>query len=213
MQIKSTAEIIKVLNEYNATLNGGQSLSFGPTVDNETSFSNYTDLQIRGKFARVPVLVGSNDNEWATLAPYTPGMPPNETYLQTVTQQRFACPAARAAEARRQWNIPAWRYEYYGEFANTMPLPWLHAYHSSQLPMVFGTSSVLGPDTELEKKTSRYMQDAWVAFAKDPVSGLSEYGWPLYEEDNDTLVQLGLDGNTEAVLASPSDADGTCESS
>jgi hypothetical protein len=39
------------------------------------------------------------------------------------------------------------------------------------------------------------MQSAWVAFARDPAQGLSNFGWPLYDTDTDsiaaTLVQLG----------------------
>ena len=55
---------------------------------------------------------------------------------------------------------------------------------------MFGTSDLLGPNTALENATSRYMQDAWVAFAKDPVNGLSRYGWPKYKPEKETLVQF-----------------------
>jgi hypothetical protein len=33
-------------------------------------------------------------------------------------------------------------------------------------PLVFGTSPLLGPNTDLEVRTTRYMQNAWVAFAR-----------------------------------------------
>jgi hypothetical protein len=39
------------------------------------------------------------------------------------------------------------------------------------------------------------MQNAWVAFARDPTKGLLNYGWPLYNADPksnaSTLVELG----------------------
>lgn len=67
--------------------------------------------------------------------------------------------------------------------------------------MVFGTSDLLGPNTELESETSSYMQQAWLAFVKDPVGGLLEYGWPKFNESTVSLVKLGSEGNVSAVLA------------
>lgn len=66
--------------------------------------------------------------------------------------------------------------------------------------MVFGTSNLRGPDTKLEKATRKYYQDAWVAFAKNPVNGLVKYGWPKYGPNAETLVKLG-NGSAEAILA------------
>lgn len=208
VQSRDAGEIISILNHYNASANGGQALSFGPTADNETSFSNYTDLQVRGKFARLPLLVGSNNNEGATLLSFVPQ--PNATAIATFTEGSFTCPAATAAEARAEWNVPVWRYRYLGEFPNVNPLPWLGAYHSSELPMVFGTSDLLGPNTDLEAATSKYMQGAWVAFAKDPINGLSDYGWPIYDPEGSTLVQLGFEGSAEAVIAASGKYDEAC---
>lgn len=73
-----------------------------------------------------------------------------------------------------------WRARYFGEWPNLKLLPWLHAYHSSDIPMVFGTSDLLGPNTATETATSKYMQDAWAAFARDPENGLQ---WPKYDPD------------------------------
>lgn len=53
MQGADAQDIIGVLNRYNASDNGGQSLSFVPAGDNETSFDDYTDMESEGKFARL----------------------------------------------------------------------------------------------------------------------------------------------------------------
>lgn len=53
MQKADAQDIISVLNTYNASTNGGRSLSFVPAGDNETSFDNYTSMQSGGKFARL----------------------------------------------------------------------------------------------------------------------------------------------------------------
>lgn len=75
--------------------------------------------------------------------------------------------------------------------------------------MIFGTSDLRGGDTEVERETSRYYQGAWVAFAKDPVGGLVDYGWPEYEAEGETLVKLG-NGSVEAVFARGDLYDGGC---
>lgn len=67
--------------------------------------------------------------------------------------------------------------------------------------MIFGTSDLRGADTPAEVATSRYYQGAWAAFARDPVEGLKEYGWPTFDPEGKTLVELGLNGSTTAVFA------------
>ncbi|KIW10075.1 hypothetical protein PV08_11035 [Exophiala spinifera] len=212
VQQKNATDIINILDNYNATKNGGKSLSFVPTGDNETSWSSYKDLEAKGKFAKIPFLTGNNNNEFATLVAFNPNGP-NETLVQQLTNASMACPAGDAARARTEHGIPAWRYRYLGQFPNLNPVPWLGAYHSSELPMVFGTSTLLGPNTALENRTSHYMQDAWLAFVRDPQNGLKNYGWPLYNDTTNSLAQLGLNGSDTAVFARGNTYDQTCQSS
>ena len=48
---------------------------------------------------------------------------------------------------------------------------------------MFGTHpEYRGESTELEEATSRAMQDAWVAFARDPEKGVEGQGWGVYEK-------------------------------
>jgi cholinesterase len=81
---------------------------------------------------------------------------------------------------------------------------------SGELPMVFGTSDLLGPNTELEKLTSQYMQKAWLAFVKDPYTGLLEYGWPEFNASSKSLVQLGYEGNVSAIIVTGNTYDTGC---
>ncbi|KJR81634.1 uncharacterized protein SPSK_00767 [Sporothrix schenckii 1099-18] len=194
MQNVPAPTIMAVLNGYDSRQHGGRVLGFQPQSDNETSFGNYTDLQVRGLYSRLPTVIGNVDNEMASLYyPWT-GEPPDQETLDLLSGL-FVCPAAVAAKARQVYGAghhPTWRYRYFGVFPNMNPLPWMRAYHGSEFPMVFGTADTFGgPNTPAQDALSAYMQTAWVAFAKDPQKGLLDLGWPLYVEDEATLVRLG----------------------
>lgn len=63
-------------------------------------------------------------------------------------------------------------------FPNISPRPWLRAYHSSDMPLIFGTHDwARGPSTPLEEKVSRAWQDLYVTFAEDGPDGLRRMGW------------------------------------
>ncbi|KAK7460182.1 acetylcholinesterase [Colletotrichum acutatum] len=63
-------------------------------------------------------------------------------------------------------------------FSNISPRPWLRAYHSSDMPLIFGTHDwARGPSTPLEEKVARAWQDLYVTFAEDGPDGLRRMGW------------------------------------
>jgi carboxylesterase type B len=88
-------------------------------------------------------------------------------------------------------------------FPDLSSRPDLRAYHASEIPIVFGTynsSSFSVPPTSVEIALSKYVQRAWVAFARDPAQGLTNYGWPTYSPGTESLVQLGNSGNQSGVV-------------
>jgi carboxylesterase type B len=129
--------------------------------------------------------------------------------------------------------VPVWRYQYDGIdfhrafdfiswlicaftaiFPDISTFPELRAFHSSEIPIVFGTynSSPFGPPTGPEISLSRYVQDAWVTFARDPQQGLSNFGWPKYNPNTASLVQIGNSDNQTGVIFAHGDSfDGGCQ--
>jgi cholinesterase len=77
---------------------------------------------------------------------------------------------------------PMTRYRYHGVFPNQILTAKSGAYHSSEIPLIFGTSTDTGADTPDEAKLAKAMQHAWATFAKDPDNGLSRLGWPVYQQ-------------------------------
>jgi len=101
----------------------------------------------------------------------------------------FVCASAKAANARVKYGVPAWRYHYSATnpslFIKLLGLGNVGATHLQELPLVFGMTT--DPQTKI-------FQDAWGAFARNPTSGLSQYGWPTYNASSkNTLKQPQLE--------------------
>jgi len=67
------------------------------------------------------------------------------------------------------------------------------AYHAGELPMLMGTHpDFRGPSSALEYATSQAFQDAYVAFARDPVNGLKGLDWVPYSQlGSDEVREFG----------------------
>ncbi|KAL4807439.1 Alpha/Beta hydrolase protein [Aspergillus unguis] len=193
-------------------MNNG-SYTFTPVVDNRTVFADYPARAEEGNLSKLPTLAGINAREFSAGFPLSQTSI-NETAVFDYLYTSFACPAQEAVRTRLDQNIPTWRYIYHGNFTNLSPRPWLGAYHSSEIPILFGTynQTYLPPRPGRDEiETSRYIQDAWVSFAKDPEAGLSEYGWPEFSFDDDTLVNLAVHNKPGMVLGSSASWDKHCD--
>ncbi|KAI4154055.1 MAG: hypothetical protein LQ340_001929 [Diploschistes diacapsis] len=156
-------------------------ISFVPISDNQTIFSNYTNRAMEGKLAKIPAIVGNNAQDGVPFAPYNQAGP-NETIVAKALLSIFFCPATETVRLRNVNKLPTFRYVYAGNFSNISPRPWMGAYHSAELPLLFGTfDNFRGTGPDLENQTSIALQDAWVAFAKDGVNGLEGTGWQPYQ--------------------------------
>ncbi|KAF9463608.1 Alpha/Beta hydrolase protein [Collybia nuda] len=189
-------------------------------ADNINIFIDTTSRAAAGNFLKVPLLGGSTQHEGDVFAVATEEIavgviPPviTELLADIDTQLVFTCPASKTVSDRISAGVPAWRYEYQAIFPDISTRPDLRAYHSSEIPIVFGTynSSLGPPPTAAEVTLSKYVQSAWVAFARNPAQGLRDFGWPVYDPNAATLVQLGgFFNQTGATFAPPALLDFTC---
>lgn len=137
----------------------------------------------------------------------------------------FSCPAGSTASDRVKAGVPTFRYRYdgttiilnYSNFTNKTSLAVfpdissrsdLRAFHSSEIPIVFGTASLspFGSPTAAENQLSAFVQSAWVAFARNPSQGLVNLGWPQYNPETDTLVILGGSSNATGISFTSGDS-------
>lgn len=177
-------------------------LTFTPIYDNFTDFSNYTDRTLAGKFSRKPAIIGSTTNEGVAFLAYNKTFGPPQEEADAVTREVVNCPAVQNTKNRYAVNATTFRYLYAGNFSNISPRWWEGAYHSADLPLVFGTYGIArGNGTEFEKQVSEKMQDYWVAFAEDPVNGLPKLGWNSYAGGKGSAMLIGQNGTAFQPLA------------
>lgn len=161
-----------------------------------------------------PAIIGTNAQDGVPFAPYNANGP-NQTLAQAAYLNTFFCPATETIRLRQSTGRITYSYLYSGNFSNISPAPWLGAYHSSEVPLIMGTHpNYRGASTELEYQTSCAMQDAWVAFARDPVDGLGCEGWERYCQLGERSVRdfgRGIAAQDVSVMANETMCDGAVQ--
>ncbi|CAN9423948.1 unnamed protein product [Alternaria alternata] len=196
--------------------------TFHPTVDNITVFEDYQQLSSDGCFAKIPLLVGNADHEdgWYRISGWAAKLNFTNAQWDLFTQRGFTCPTSLSAAYRAQYDVPTWRYRYHGDWDNLrlyngsagLGSQGSAAYHGSDLGLVFCTAQDISglPNSAAENQYTKYVQGAWGAFARDSQKGLTEYGWPLYNSGNATLVELAYNNDPTPKFVNPKIYDASC---
>ncbi|KAJ3825336.1 carboxylesterase [Lentinula raphanica] len=185
-----------------ATAASNTSLQFSIVFDGVTVFLDTKARAASGKFLRVPVIEGTTTNEgdiFIAIAELVAGgvtLEPAFDILSSIYTLQSLCPASESIGYRAAAGVSIFRYEYQAIFPNISPMPPLRAYHTSEIPMVFGTYNISVnatnlPSTPIEIALSKIMQHVWVAFARDPQNALPSMGWPAYDSNTQTIAALG----------------------
>lgn len=136
----------------------------------------------------------------------------------------FQCAQALWANASSSAaKVPTWRYYYNASFPNQEIFVGSGVYHSSEIIQVFQTypggpvnNNTLGPEglqptqlppTSQQVALSKFMNQAWAAFAKDPMAGP---GWPALGSFQEDLASLGPLGSSGATMIKQSAVDFRC---
>ncbi|KAH8725670.1 Alpha/Beta hydrolase protein [Phaeosphaeriaceae sp. PMI808] len=200
----NASAIITFLKQYseNSTISS-PTIVFLPVVDNYTLFDNHTTRALAGKISRKPAIIGNTANEGSSFVlPYNQTYGPGQDSSDTITVGLFMCPTIQTSHDRYTAKALTFRYLYAGNFSNISPQWWEGAYHSSDLPMVFGTYGITRNNgTIFQQQVSNRMQDYWLAFAEDPVKGLPKLGWKSYEGGAGEGVMFGADNQVVQQIA------------
>lgn len=185
-----------------------RAMSFAAVPDEKIVFQEPLKRLQAGKVSDRPVLYTTTLNEGIGFVNF-PADPVNQTpdlkAARDFTLSGFTCPAASHSAVRKELGLPTWRYEYRGNFTNISRRPWVGAWHSADLPAIFGTSGdYVSPATPFQTEVSMKMQDFLLEFARDSRQGLEKAGWD--QANNGKLMAFatnadatGHGGNTEGV--------------
>ncbi|KIV78038.1 hypothetical protein PV11_09801 [Exophiala sideris] len=204
----ANASVIKSTIEHLA-------LAFTPVSDNVTMLRYPEAARVNKSIAPVPILSGTNANEGTI---FTVGMSDASAYLvstlgnQTaliqdilaayplapaaqlaaiVTDFAFTCPAGVLSNDSHAAGFPTFRYYFNATFANTQAqfFPGAGAYHSSEIPIVWGTYPRVNATAE-EAALSQYLQTSWATFARNPSGGPGWTGVPNVTALNNGTVLI-----------------------
>ena len=212
MRAKNVTAIMEAISQASI-----DSILFTPFVDDLLVFDNYAPRSAAGKFIRKPLLIGYNDFE-ASLFDMIQRLrnitlPPS--FWDGFDNTRFFCPVASRAAVNVEYNLPTWRYRYFGDWPDMRLSETIYtgAYHGSDVNILFDTiprGTEIPASTREEKAFGKYMRGAWAAFVSDPEHGLRDYGWPEYNPSTESLVRLAYMNSTGLDVAFPKAYDGVC---
>jgi cholinesterase len=188
--------------------------AFYPVPDGEIVFSDYVNLTNSGSFAKVPLLLGNNNNEdgYYRIPAYASGIIPTDAQVASFLLESFTCPVSHQARSRRAHGVPAWAYRYMADWNNTRLYPTSGAYHGVDLHMIFGASADVSglPTTADQRSLTKLMQHAWFLFSSNPSSGLKSIGWPQFDQKTASLIVLGQNNTPKAQFVHPSVFNSPC---
>ncbi|KAJ6470266.1 para-nitrobenzyl esterase [Mycena vitilis] len=201
--------------------NGPSSGVWGGLLDNVTLFANPLQRIRTGQTARVPFMMGHMQDDGSLFALdqtdlaaylandfgmlvtadqvralYASGLSDNAVIAEVVKDMLFLCPAelwGAAAVGAGITNV--YRYAYGAVFADLQVFPNAGAWHSSEIPEIFGTFNVTTA-TASEKMLSKTMQTIVANFVKNPAVAPAPH-WLEYVPGNTTttLAKLAYGGN------------------
>ncbi len=232
MRSRSTKAVVEALPTTAVSFaNGGT--SWGPVVDGYDLVDTPQKLFASGSFTKVPTLLGTNANEGTLFFAFGSAVTDDASYLALASglapghgadvvahypssayasaqdaaaaafgDAGFVCPARDVARALSGAGVPTYLYHFV-HVATPATIPGLGAFHSSEIPFVFGNASVLLPSapTAAEAPLSTAMMGYWgrMAAAGDP-NGSGASAWPAYTAAGDQNIVLDLAISTDTGL-------------
>lgn len=229
MRGKSADEVLTALPQKTAVI-GPNGASWLPVVDGYVVPDTPANVISGGKFNKVPVLLGSNADEGTIFfalgltvsseADFTALMDgmfagqgaaiaqqyPDTAYgswqsaaITAVGEGLFNCPTRRTARALTAAGVPVFLYHF--TQAPKSLLGDLGAFHSSELPFVFGNAYLGITLDDQQQQLSHTMQGYWGTFATsaDPNGGGAP-AWPKYDAATDQDLDLDLTITTQTGL-------------
>jgi para-nitrobenzyl esterase len=195
----------------------------GPMIDGKLVPADSPDIYLAGDGQRVPLLLGTNDEDTGTaagktaddiLSSFGPYRAEAEAAYQADSSTGVAKlaalvgrdrveiePARFVARIYTSMKMPVYEYRF-SYVATDRRSAWTGAHHASEIPYVFDTVRARTGDktSDQDEKVAHLMIGYWTNFAKtgDP-NGEGLPAWPRYSPDRDVLLNFTPDANAVAM--------------
>lgn len=218
LRAMSADDVIKKSNTLTGVLLGdSKGNKYGPIVDGWVVTDEPALIFARGKHNRMPLLIGANSDEGTLFTfvapamteeqyraavakaypddtaavlkyyPYSPEQNGKKAFTKLLGDAAFVCSAGYFADLNRKFS-DVFLY-HYSWVAPTPRGKALGAFHSSEIPHVFGTSTVTDGGTSAAPKA---MLNYWANFAKtgNP-NGDGLPDWTIYQSSTAPYIEFG----------------------
>lgn len=168
-------------NVIGRSFSNGTGIPFIPVIDKVILNGDINDLMERGKFHKLPYILGSNSEDM-TVDPEKERTP--ETNMMHLANANLAQMINREKNAKA--------YVYY--FSRQLPGDDRGAFHSAELWYVFGTLQYCWrPFTEQDRALSNEIMDYWTNFmhSGDP-NGVNLSDWKTYSDEHPEIKAFGF---------------------
>jgi para-nitrobenzyl esterase len=185
---------------------------YQPFTDGKLMTETASQALVRGHFADVPLIIGSNSGEDSLMGP-APASPQavamvpdamraiykdeaaagDDRMVRAVFTDRFMGAPARWVAAKAAGGKPAWLY-YFSYVGSRFRPAMTRATHAAEIQYVWeywGRRTPMSVVSDEDKAMASLMHACWVSFAKTgrPKCGLQ--AWPAYDPAKDQLMEFG----------------------
>jgi len=201
----------------------GLDANYGPVTDGKLMTETPSQALADGRFADVPLIIGSNSGEDSLLGP---GPIPAERltpFLTPAVRAVYAEEAAKGGDqlvaralftdwlmggparwvaARAAAGQPSWLY-YFSYIGDRFRPAKTRASHADEIQYVFeywGRRTPMSVVSDEDKRMATLMHACWVAFAKTGAPKCGSEAWPAYDPAKDQLMEFGASSGVRAHL-------------
>jgi len=185
---------------------------FQPFIDGKLMTETASQALADGRFADVPLIIGSNSGEDSLMGP-RPASPQvvaripaaaraiykaeaaagDDVLARAIFTDRIMGGPARWVAAKASGGQPAWLY-YFSYVGSRFPPTKTRASHADEIQYVWeywGRRTPMSMVSAKDQEVAHLMHACWVAFAKTGAPRCGAQAWPAYSPATDQLMEFG----------------------
>jgi para-nitrobenzyl esterase len=185
---------------------------YQPFTDGRLMTKTASQALVRGGFADVPLMIGSNSGEDSLMGP-APASPQavamvpaalravykdeaaagDDILTRAVFTDRIMGGPARWVAAKASTGKPSWLY-YFSYVGSRFRPAMTRAGHAAEIQYVWeywGRRTPMSEVSEEDKQMATLMHACWVSFAKTGAPKCGSQAWPAYDPAKDQLMEFG----------------------